>query len=92
MSSSMKMTSRKTSRSQFGILLTRNRLLTRFIRRITALTDAKVEFGKIPREHWFQPDWIDEEKATKSREDMVKNQVIYGGMSAICIFYSRAYF
>ena len=49
--------------------------------RITALTDAKVEFGKIPSEHWHQPDWIDEEKATKSREDMVKNQVIYGGTS-----------
>ncbi|KAK7693374.1 hypothetical protein QCA50_002942 [Cerrena zonata] len=50
-----------------------------FKKRITALTDAKVEFGKIPREHWFQPDWIDEDKATKSRENMVKNQVIYGG-------------
>ncbi|CAL1704404.1 unnamed protein product [Somion occarium] len=50
-----------------------------FKRRITALTDAKVEFGKIPRDHWYQPDWIDEEKASKARDEMVKAQVIYGG-------------
>lgn len=43
------------------------------------LTDAKIEFGLIPKEDWFQPDWIDEEKAKKSREDMEKNNVIYGG-------------
>jgi hypothetical protein len=39
-----------------------------------------VQFGLIPRDHWYQPDWIDEKKATAAREDMIKNQVIYGGM------------
>jgi Glycolipid 2-alpha-mannosyltransferase len=46
---------------------------------VAGLTDAPVEFGLIPPDHWHQPDWIDEEKATASREDMIKNNVIYGG-------------
>lgn len=49
-----------------------------FKSRVTELTDSKVEFGLIPHDHWFQPDWIDETKATANREDMVKNNVIYG--------------
>jgi hypothetical protein len=49
-------------------------------RRVTELTDSNVQFGLIPRDHWYQPDWIDETKATAAREDMIKNQVIYGGM------------
>ncbi|EIM90058.1 glycosyltransferase family 15 protein [Stereum hirsutum FP-91666 SS1] len=50
-----------------------------FISTISELTDAKVEFGLIPHDHWFQPDWIDEEKASASRAEMAKNNVIYGG-------------
>ena len=45
------------------------------------LTDAPVQFGLIPHDHWYQPDWIDEEKATAARNEMVRNQVIYGGAS-----------
>jgi alpha 1,2-mannosyltransferase len=52
-------------------------------RRMSGLTDATVEFGLIPSEHWQQPDWIDETKATASREEMVKNNVIYGGKRAL---------
>lgn len=48
-------------------------------RRISVLTTAKVEFGVIPREHWYQPDWIDEKKATASRNKMVAEDIIYGG-------------
>ncbi|KAJ2931372.1 hypothetical protein H1R20_g5751, partial [Candolleomyces eurysporus] len=47
--------------------------------RVKTITESEVYFGLIPRDHWNQPDWIDEEKATKAREDMVKNNVIYGG-------------
>jgi alpha 1,2-mannosyltransferase len=25
--------------------------------RVTALTDSPVQFGLIPKEHWFQPKW-----------------------------------
>jgi hypothetical protein len=49
---------------------------------VQELTDAPVSFGVIKPEHWYQPDWIDEDKATLSRQNMEKNQVIYGGMCA----------
>lgn len=45
---------------------------------MTEITDAPVSFGLIPAEHWSQPDWIDEEKAAKGRDDMVKAKVPYG--------------
>lgn len=48
-------------------------------RRVAELTDADVQFGLIPPEHWNQPPEIDEEKATEAREQMVRNRVIYGG-------------
>ena len=38
-----------------------------------------MEFGLVPPEHWHQPDWIDEEKATAARNDMVEHNIIYGG-------------
>lgn len=40
-----------------------------------------MEFGHIPKEHWYQPDSIDETKATKGREKMKEENIIYGGMS-----------
>ncbi|KAA1471154.1 glycosyltransferase family 15 protein [Dentipellis sp. KUC8613] len=51
----------------------------KFKESVTALTDAPVEFGLIPHDDWYQPKWIDESKASAAREDMVKNNVIYGG-------------
>ncbi|THH01251.1 hypothetical protein EW026_g1423 [Hermanssonia centrifuga] len=48
-------------------------------RRVSELTDAPIQFGLIPHDHWYQPDWVDEEKASAARADMVRNQVIYGG-------------
>ncbi|KAF8954339.1 glycosyltransferase family 15 protein [Flammula alnicola] len=42
------------------------------------LTDANVQFGLIPAEHWVQPPEIDEVKASEAREKMVKDRVIYG--------------
>ncbi|KAJ7230233.1 glycosyltransferase family 15 protein [Mycena pura] len=50
-----------------------------FKKAVTALTTSTVEFGLIPHDHWYQPDWIDEDKATKSRQWMMDNNVIYGG-------------
>ncbi|KAG1753471.1 glycosyltransferase family 15 protein [Suillus lakei] len=46
---------------------------------IQALTNTTVEFGVIPSDHWHQPSWVDEDRATKSRDEMVRNNVIYGG-------------
>jgi len=50
-----------------------------FIRWTTEVTDSPTSYGQVPKEHWVQPDWIDEEKAKASRQDMVDNNVIYGG-------------
>ena len=44
-------------------------------RATTELTSTECTYGKIPKEHWFQPDWIDEAKATKSRLDMIEKKV-----------------
>jgi alpha 1,2-mannosyltransferase len=49
-------------------------------RRVSALTNLIVEFGIIPRDHWYQPDWIDENKAAAARDRMVAAKVKYGGM------------
>ena len=45
------------------------------------MTYSKVEFGVIPHDHWFQPEWIDEERASKERKKMEAAAVIYGGVS-----------
>ena len=37
-----------------------------------------MEFGTIPREHWVQPDWIDETRASAARDQMKAENVIYG--------------
>jgi hypothetical protein len=37
---------------------------------VSEATTADVFFGKVPREHWVQPDWINETLATKNREEM----------------------
>ena len=41
-----------------------------------------MEFGLIPHEHWFQPAWIDEERAKKGRDKMKEENIIYGGVFA----------
>lgn len=43
------------------------------------VTYSKVEFGVIPHDHWYQPDWIDEDKASKARKHMEAENIIYGG-------------
>jgi Glycolipid 2-alpha-mannosyltransferase len=48
-------------------------------RRVAKLTDATVQFGLVPTDHWIQPSWINETKASASREKMAKDGVIYGG-------------
>lgn len=48
-------------------------------RRVSVISASKMEFGLIPREHWFQPDWIDEKKAAAARNKMEEEKIIYGG-------------
>lgn len=44
----------------------------------TALISGKTKYGLIPAEHWSFPEWIDQEKARKVREDMADRKIIYG--------------
>ncbi|KAF8343559.1 glycosyltransferase family 15 protein [Amanita rubescens] len=46
---------------------------------ISGLTDAPVQFGVIPPDHWNQPPWIDEDKASAARDEMASKNVMYGG-------------
>lgn len=48
-------------------------------RRVSNVVSGPVTFGQIPHEHWYQPDWVDEEKAKAGRDKMVKDNIIYGG-------------
>ena len=59
-------------------------------RRVSVLTNSKMEFGQIPHDHWFQPTWIDEEKAKASRKQMEDEHIIYGGR-LILIVYAKEY-
>ncbi|KAI9571530.1 glycosyltransferase family 15 protein [Boletus coccyginus] len=61
------------------VLLNEVEFSSEFKRRVQVLTNAPVTFGVIPHEHWFQPDWIDEERAREGRDKLVRQNIIYGG-------------
>ncbi|KAM0712652.1 hypothetical protein Q7P35_000099 [Cladosporium inversicolor] len=44
----------------------------------SALTSGNTKYGKIDSEHWGFPDFIDQERARKVREDMHERKIIYG--------------
>lgn len=58
-------------------------------RRVTVLTDAPISFGQIPREHWYQPDWVDEEKARNGRLKMMAQGIIYAGAWHQSLMFSK---
>ncbi|KAK9235302.1 nucleotide-diphospho-sugar transferase [Lipomyces kononenkoae] len=61
----------------------------------SSLISGNVKFGKIPKEHWGYPDWIDQEKAAEVREQMRQKQVIYGDSVSyrhMCRFESGFFF
>ena len=49
-----------------------------FISVTSALTSGTTRYGKIDSAHWGFPDFIDQEKAKKVREDMHERKIIYG--------------
>ncbi|KAM5545741.1 hypothetical protein V8D89_000779 [Ganoderma adspersum] len=50
-----------------------------FKEKMSNAISGPVSFGLIPKEHWYQPDWIDEEKAAAGRAQMEADNVVYGG-------------
>ncbi|KAJ3861532.1 glycosyltransferase family 15 protein [Lentinula novae-zelandiae] len=67
-----------------------------FIRCTSAVTSAKTHYGQIPREQWVQPDFIDEEKATKARKALSKIKGVFYADSVsyrnMCRFYSGFFY
>jgi alpha 1,2-mannosyltransferase len=49
-----------------------------FKRRVSLVASGPVHFGKIPRNHWYQPNWINETRAQEERHKMEEEEVIYG--------------
>lgn len=61
----------------------------------TSLVSGKTHYGKIPKEHWGFPDFIDTDKAAKVREDMRNRKIIYGDSISyrhMCRFESGFFF
>ena len=50
--------------------------------RVSNLASGSVHFGQILKEHWYQPDWINETFAEEERDKMVAENVIYGGSAS----------
>ncbi|KAJ7467978.1 alpha-1,2 mannosyltransferase KTR1, partial [Mycena latifolia] len=48
-------------------------------RRVNAVASGPVSYGVVPKKHWAQPDWIDEDRATKGRQQLIAENAIYGG-------------
>ncbi|KIK55936.1 glycosyltransferase family 15 protein [Collybiopsis luxurians FD-317 M1] len=68
--------------SRFGypyVLLNDEPFTDEFKRRVSVLTRSEMKFGTVPKDHWSQPDWIDEEKAANARKQMELSRVKYGG-------------
>uniref|UniRef100_A0A8H7Y2M3 Glycosyltransferase family 15 protein n=1 Tax=Psilocybe cubensis TaxID=181762 RepID=A0A8H7Y2M3_PSICU len=61
------------------VLLNEEPFTEEFKRRVSVLVNSSIQFGQIPAEHWFQPDWIDEEKAKAGRIRMMAQGIIYAG-------------
>lgn len=59
------------------------------------LVSGKTHYGKIPEKHWSFPEWIDQDKAKKVREDMKARKIIYGDSISyrhMCRFESGFFF
>lgn len=61
----------------------------------SSLVSGNTFYGEIPPEHWSFPEWIDQDKARKVREDMAQRKIIYGDSISyrhMCRFESGFFF
>lgn len=61
----------------------------------SSLVSGNTFYGLIPTEHWSFPEWIDQDKAKKVREDMAERKIIYGDSVSyrhMCRFESGFFF
>ncbi|KAF9068826.1 glycosyltransferase family 15 protein [Rhodocollybia butyracea] len=77
------------------VLLNDEEFTNEFKGRVMLATNAPVQFGLIPRDHWVQPAWVDEAKAEQSRERLKAQNIIYGDSISyrnMCRFNSGYFF
>lgn len=60
-------------------------LTSSMVSRVRILTDAPIEFGQISPDDWYQPAWIDEKRAEQGRLAMMRQHIIYAGMSHLIL-------
>ncbi|KAH3900232.1 probable Alpha-1,2 mannosyltransferase KTR1 [Saccharomycodes ludwigii] len=60
------------------IFLNDDEFTDEFKRLTTAVVSGETFYGKVPKEQWSVPDWIDKEKAAKGRTEMREKGVLYG--------------
>lgn len=61
----------------------------------TSLISGKTHYGEISHEHWSFPEYIDQDKARRVREDMAQRKIIYGDSISyrhMCRFESGFFF
>lgn len=61
----------------------------------SSLVSGNTHYGEIAEEHWSFPEWIDQEKAAKVRQDMKERKIIYGDSISyrhMCRFESGFFF
>jgi len=61
----------------------------------TSLVSGQTHYGEIAEKHWSFPDFIDQDKAKKVREDMAQKKIIYGDSISyrhMCRFESGFFF
>ncbi|GAA6022342.1 hypothetical protein JCM10207_003292 [Rhodosporidiobolus poonsookiae] len=66
-----------------------------FKRHTSQIAGGPCHYGLVPKEHWEEPSWIDENKAAAERQKMVENKVIYGGSKTyrrMCRFQSGYFY
>ena len=77
------------------VFLNDNEFNDEFKKVTTALISGKTKYGKIGQEHWSFPEWIDQDKAKRVREDMAERKIIYGDSISyrhMCRFESGFFF
>lgn len=60
-------------------------------RRVSVLTDAPISFGQISSEHWYQPEWVDEDRARAGRLHMMSQGIIYAGRCLLIARYFQSF-
>lgn len=66
-----------------------------FMEVTSALISGKTHYGKIPKEQWSVPSWVDRKKAEGAWKKMEADKVIYGGSESyrhMCRFESGFFF